>query len=366
MNYESRKASPYPGGDSWADHRERGEFGFTGLPDLAGRVLGGSVVAANDEFFASRENLIRPGRPEFTMGDFGPKGQVMDGWETRRRRGASAAEPLPGPDVHDWAVVRLGAPGIVRGVVVDTAHFRGNFAPEASVEGAVADPGDDAEPAWFPLVARTALDGHTAHGFAADRGGRYATHVRVRQYPDGGIARLRVHGEPLPDPAWLDALGTFDAAALLNGGRAVDSSDAFYSAADHMLRPGLSKNQADGWETGRRREGTRDWAVVALTAEARVRALEIETTNLVGNAPGWVSVLGGGSAEGPWEPLVADRALLPDAPHRIVPDKAAADRPVSHLRVEIAPCGGIARFRAHAELTAAGREELGRRWQRAR
>ena len=37
--------------------------GFTHLPDLASRDLAGSVCAANDEFFAARENLIRPEPP---------------------------------------------------------------------------------------------------------------------------------------------------------------------------------------------------------------------------------------------------------------------------------------------------------------
>ena len=77
-----------------------------GLPDLASRRLGGSVVAANDELFAERENLVKPEAPAFSSYTFGHKGQIMDGWETRRRR-------EPG---HDWAIVRLGIPGIVRGV----------------------------------------------------------------------------------------------------------------------------------------------------------------------------------------------------------------------------------------------------------
>ena len=101
------------------------EQDFTALPDLAGRRLGGSVVGANDELFAERENLIKPEPAEYQTYTFGHKGQVYDGWETRRRR-------EPG---HDWAIVRLGIAGIVRGVVVDTAFFTGNYPPEISVEG---------------------------------------------------------------------------------------------------------------------------------------------------------------------------------------------------------------------------------------
>ncbi|HJR39141.1 MAG TPA: hypothetical protein VJ819_12235, partial [Nocardioidaceae bacterium] len=99
-------------------------FGFTELPDLASRALGGSVVHANDELFAARENLIKPLLPVFDPAEFSPRGKVYDGWETRRRR-------EPG---NDHAVVRLGVPGVVHGVVVDTAWFTGNYPPEVSVE----------------------------------------------------------------------------------------------------------------------------------------------------------------------------------------------------------------------------------------
>ena len=83
---------------------------FLTLPDLASRQLAGSVVAANDELFAERENLVKPGPAVFDPTEFGPKGKVYDGWETRRRR-------EPG---NDWAIVRLGVPGVVAGVVVGT------------------------------------------------------------------------------------------------------------------------------------------------------------------------------------------------------------------------------------------------------
>ncbi|BFO16760.1 hypothetical protein SHKM778_31480 [Streptomyces sp. KM77-8] len=107
-------ARPYNGGDPYADYRTA-DFPFTGLADLADRRLGAGVVAANDEFFAQRENLLLPGRAEFEPGRFGHKGKIMDGWETRRRRGASAEHPWPADGDHDWALIRLGAAGVVRG-----------------------------------------------------------------------------------------------------------------------------------------------------------------------------------------------------------------------------------------------------------
>ena len=79
------------------------------LPDLAARRLGGMVLLANDEFFAPKENLLEPADPVFDPDRYTDRGKEMDGWETRRRR-------EPG---HDWCIVRLGIPGIVRGVVVE-------------------------------------------------------------------------------------------------------------------------------------------------------------------------------------------------------------------------------------------------------
>ncbi|HJZ06569.1 MAG TPA: allantoicase, partial [Trebonia sp.] len=127
------------------------------LPDLASRALRGSVIAASDEFFAEKENLILPGAPVFTPQTFGHKGQVYDGWETRRRRGPSGA--LPGDDEHDWVIVRLGAAGVVYAVVVDTAYFTGNYPQSGSVEGARVDGYRDVASAaeWVPLVPRSPL-----------------------------------------------------------------------------------------------------------------------------------------------------------------------------------------------------------------
>lgn len=254
-------AKPYGGGDPYADHRTA-DFPFTQYANLADRRLGAGVIAANDEFFADRENMLVPEPAEFVPENFGHKGKIMDGWETRRRRGASAEHPWPTEEDHDWALVRLGAPGVVRGIVVDTAHFRGNYPQAVSVEG-VSVPGapspeellsDDVK--WTTLVPRTKVGGHAANGFEVSLEQRF-THLRINQHPDGGIARLRVYGEVAPDPAWLAVLGTFDVVALENGGRAEDASDRFYSPASNTIQPGRSRKMDDGWETPPPRPGQR-------------------------------------------------------------------------------------------------------------
>ncbi|MFF3552079.1 allantoicase [Streptomyces tsukubensis] len=368
-------ARPYGGGDPYADYRTA-DFPFSHLADLADRRLGAAVIAANDEFFAERENLLTPTPAVFDPEHFGHKGKVMDGWETRRRRGASARTPHPADDDHDWALIRLGAPGIVRGIVVDTAHFRGNYPRSVSVQ-ATSVPGspspddllaDDVE--WTTLVPRTPVGGHAANGFTVSAGQRF-THLRLNQHPDGGIARLRVHGDVAPDPAWLAALGTFDLAALENGGRVEDASDRFYSPAANTIRPGRSRKMDDGWETRRRRDHGNDWIRYRLVEQAEIRAMEIDTACLKGNSAGWAAVsirdtapdtgpdrrsterstdgdTGAGTDGGQWTEILPRTRLQPDTNHRFLLDAPVTAREV---RIDIYPDGGISRLRLFGSLT---------------
>jgi allantoicase len=314
------------------------------LPDLASRDLGGSVIAANDELFAARENLIRVEAPQFAPHTFGPKGQIMDGWETRRRRDVGS----------DHAVVRLGLPGIVRSVVIDTAFFRGNFPPEASIEACGAE-GHPAPPdldamRWTTLVERTALKGDAAHEFAVADEHRW-THVRLTIYPDGGVARLRVHGEPVPDPRLLTT--TVDLAALENGGTILDCSNDFYSTPTNLIKPGLTRVMGDGWETARRRDDGNDWVRVRLACPGRIVLAEIDTTHFVGNAPGWATLTGGGGEE-----LLPRTPLQPDTRHRF----ALTGPEVAEVRLDVFPDGGLGRLRLYGEPTLAGLRAIGLRF----
>ncbi|MFF1871281.1 allantoicase [Kitasatospora herbaricolor] len=344
-------ALPYAGGNPYADYRQ-GEFAFAALTDLADRRLGGAVLAANDELFAERENLLLPEPAEFRPHTFGNKGQIMDGWETRRRRGAGTARPHPTAEDHDWALIRLGVPGIVHGVLVDTAHFRGNYPRQIAVEATElpGTPGPEELLAadWEPLVPRSPVRGHAANGFAvASR--RRVTHLRLSQYPDGGIARLRVHGEARPDPAWLAALGTFDLAALEYGGAVEDASDRFFSPPANMIMPGRSRSMGDGWENRRRRDEGHDWVRLRLAGRGVIRAVEIDTGYYVGNAAGWAALHGRDEHGAPddWFELVPRTRLQPDAVHRLLLPGA---RPVTHVRLDVFPDGGIARLRLHGSL----------------
>ncbi|MFD7748869.1 allantoicase [Streptomyces sp. NPDC059698] len=359
-------AAPYGGGDPYADYREAGDLPFTDLVDLADRRLGAGVIAANDEFFAERENLLIRERAVFDPERFGHKGKVMDGWETRRRRGADAGHPFPAPEDHDWAIVRLGAPGIVRGLIVDTAHFRGNYPQRVSVqatsvEGAPSPEqllADDVK--WEEILPPTPVRGHAANAFEITGGRRY-THLRLCQHPDGGIARLRVHGEVVPDPAWLAVLGTVDLVSVLNGGRYEDASDRFYSSPTQIILPGTSRKMDDGWENRRRRvRDTNDWVRFRLAAQGAVRAVEIDTAYLKGNSAGWIALHGRNGDTGEWFEIIPRTRLQPDTLHRFV---LRAQAVVTHVRLDAFPDGGVARMRLHGSLTESGAAELARRYE---
>jgi allantoicase len=318
--------------------------------DLASRTLGGGVIYANDELFADRENLIKAGDPVFQPHTFGNKGQVMDGWETRRRREAA------GDRQSDEAIVRLGCAGVVRRVVVDTSYFTGNYPPEVSVQACGAEgypaPADLAAADWTTLVPRSAVAGDARNEFEVAVERRF-THVRLTIFPDGGVARLRIYGEPVPDPRLLP--GVIDLAALENGAVVTGCSNMFYSAPANLLMPGLARVMGDGWETARRRDDANDWVAVRLACAGSVEVVELDTSHFVGNAPGWAALgYDGGD-------LVARTPLQPDTRHRF----AVPGGPVAtQVRLDVYPDGGMARLRVFGAPTPQARAELADRFLR--
>jgi len=327
---------------------------FTGLADLASARVGGRAVAANDDFFAPKANLIKPEPAVFVPGKFTSRGKWMDGWESRRRR-------TPG---HDWCIVELGMRGVVRGLNVDTSHFTGNFPSHCSVEAvdvrtALKKSAHAAEgPPWTTLLARSALGGNGDNFFAiAD--GRAWTHLRLSIYPDGGVARLRVYGDVSVDWTQVAPKGrVVDLASITNGGLVIGASDMHFGAKDNMIMPGRAKNMGDGWETRRRRGPGFDWAIVRLGAPGVVSKVEIDTNHYKGNYPDSASLEGCLAAQATLESLAAAswRVILPQTKlsahtrHYFSRKQLRPGGAVSHVRLNIFPDGGISRLRIHGTL----------------
>ena len=331
---------------------------FTELIDLASERLGGAVLYANDDFFAPKENLLKPAAPVWREGAYTDRGKWMDGWESRRQR-------TPG---FDWCVIRLGLAGRVRGVVVDTAHFKGNYPEQCALEACAVDgqPGveqllDDANK-WSELLPLSQLRGDSLNPFAVAHEGRF-THLRFKIYPDGGVARLRVYGEVVPDWARLARRGgDIDLAAAEHGGLVLACSDMFFGHRHNLIMPGRAADMSDGWETKRRRGPGHDWAVIKLGARAQgVRRVEVDTSHFKGNYPDTCSLeacdLPGGAGVGTdWSSLawreVLPRTKLEAHTRHHFEDEIAGAGAATHLRFQIYPDGGVSRLRVHCEMAA--------------
>ena len=322
---------------------------FTELIDLTSEKLGGAVLYANDDFFAQKENLLKPAAPIWIEGKYTTNGKWMDGWETRRRRSPRLDETF------DWCVIRLGMPGEIKGVVVDTAFFRGNYPSHCSLEACTVDGQPDisqllgSDTQWTEILPLSALQGDSQNKFAIDQAG-LVTHLRFKIYPDGGVARLSVRGNVLPDWDSLKRRNSeIDLAAAENGGDVPLASDMFFGHRHNLIMPGLAQDMSDGWESQRRRGPGHDWCIVKLGTTGTITRVEIDTSHFKGNYPESCSLEGGVSTGGDldtveWRQLLPMSKLQAHTQHRFV-DEIADLGEITHVRFNIFPDGGVSRLR---------------------
>jgi allantoicase len=320
----------------------------TNFINLAQTRLGAEVTYATDDFFADKARLIEPADPVFIDDKYDDNGKWMDGWESRRKRGEG----------YDFCIIRLGLPGVIHGVDIDTSHFTGNFPPAAGIEACnvVGEPGQDTP--WQVIVPTLSLNGNSHH--FVEVGSRETwSHLRLNIYPDGGVARLRVYGQVQCSWDNRDASEIIDLAALANGGRGVDANDSHYGHPSNILAPGRGVNMGDGWETRRRREPGNDWAIIQLGHSGIIENIEIDTAHFKGNFPDRCSIqaaqVDGGTDESLptqsmfWKTLLPEQKLSADNIHKFSNEikKIGA---ISHVRLNIIPDGGISRLRLFGRI----------------
>jgi len=329
---------------------------FTELIDLASEKLGGAVLYANDEFFAPKENLLKPNAPIFIEGKYTDLGKWMDGWETRRRRSPRLDETF------DWCIIRLGLAGIIQGVVVDTSFFRGNFPSHCSLEACAASGQPnverllDAETEWFEILPQSELEGDSQNRFTINYPQR-VTHLRLKIYPDGGVARLRVFGVVMPD--W-DALrrreSEIDLAAAGHGGTVLEASDMFFGHKHNLIMPERAQDMSDGWETKRRRGEGYDWCVIKLGNEGTIKRVEVDTLHFKGNYPESCSIEVCRADHDAnfdaldWQELLPNSKLQAHTRHVYV-DEIKDCGLVTHVRFNIFPDGGVSRLRLFGRIS---------------
>ncbi|XP_001605000.1 probable allantoicase isoform X1 [Nasonia vitripennis] len=357
------------------------------LPDFVEGVQvnseenGGTILFATDDFFAVAENLLKSEEPVWRE-DYTEFGKWMDGWETRRKRIAG----------HDWAIIALGKPSILSSICVDTAFFTGNYAPRFSLQGAClfhtakgiqnrrnkmgsAATVEDLEKAselqsenWETIIPMTSLKSGNLdtrnHFFELDTGDRVYTHLRLNIFPDGGVARLRVYGEnskSLPNNR-LHMMQPLR-------GKCVEFSNAHFGHPDTLLVPGPPKGMHDAWETARRLDrppeiqvddsgfmqiNGEEWATLLLEKAVYVHYIEVDTRFFKGNCPDNVKIEGTYLEPGQdlksasWDIILNRTKLMPNQSNGLKhPFIELINRPINHVKVIIAPDGGIARVRIY-------------------
>ena len=316
--------------------------------NLAQPRLGAEIVSCSDDFFAECSRMLKPEAPVFIDGKFDDNGKWMDGWETRRRRNGG----------YDNAIVKLGLAGEIKGIDIDTTHFTGNYPPAASLEACHSGGTPDESSNWTALIPSTSLKGNSHHYFAIDDSACF-THVRLNIYPDGGVARLRIHGRVVSDIAALDKAALQDLAAVELGARAIAWNDAHFGAAANLLNPGRGVNMGDGWETRRRREPGNDWCIIELGHPGKVEKIILDTAFFKGNYPDRCSLqaalVTAGTADSIvtqsqfWQELLAPQKMAMDKVHEFSAEVQDIG-PVSHVRVNVFPDGGLSRVRIFGKI----------------
>ena len=326
---------------------------FTKMTDLAAERLGGKVLYATDDFFAEKENLIKPGRGIFIDDKYTERGKWMDGWESRRKR-------TPG---HDWAIIQLATPGRITGFDVDTNFFLGNHPPHAMIEGItlksneIPDDWANLSLGWKEVLKKSPLNPGSQHFYEAQNNSVY-THLKLHIYPDGGVARLKVYGEVEKDFTAIPKDEIIDLAAAINGGKAIQCNDMFFSDMSNLIMPNRGVNMGDGWETKRNRTpNNRDWVILKLAHPGSIQKILVDTCHFKGNYPDSCSIEGCFSESDDsvqmdavnWQTILDNQKLQADHEHHYDKEVKANDK-ISHVRLNIFPDGGISRLRVFGNV----------------
>jgi len=317
--------------------------------NLASPKLKAKVIYASDDFFAPKERLLMDEDPVYIADKYDDHGKWMDGWESRRRRDGGT----------DYCIVRLGARGTIKGVDIDTRHFTGNHPPAASIDGVLSENDPDENTKWTEILPLTAIAANS-HNFIEIASEERFDVLRLNIHPDGGIARFRVYGEPLCEWKRHDPKGVHELSAITNGGRIIGYNDAHYGNPWLILAPSRGINMGDGWETRRRREPGNDWIVVRLGAPGVVERIEVDTAHFKGNFPDRCSVQAALNVPDDsgdlltnncnWAILLGEQKLGMDQIHSFEGGAINQMGPVTHVRLNIIPDGGISRFRVFGKL----------------
>ena len=313
-----------------------------GLIDLAQPRLGSKVIYKTDDFFASANRIINPSPAVFKEGLFDRNGKWMDGWESRRKRNLG----------HDYLIIKLGKPGKISKVDVDTSHFNGNQPSMISLEACSSKSNSYKNFKWKTLLGKKKIKANSHHFFNISSKST-VTHIKFNIFPDGGVARLRLFGKISKDTINLKNKTT-NLTSLLNGASVIACNNEHFGKAENILAPGKAKNMGDGWETRRRRDKGNDWLILNCIDGSYIDKIEISTHHFKGNYPNYCSLQAAYlplknskqivSSSSKWKYLLKNTKLSANKTHTFRNSSMKKEK-INHVRINIFPDGGISRFR---------------------
>ena len=317
-----------------------------GLIDLAQPRLGTKVLFKTDDFFASANRIISPTEPVFKEGVFDKHGKWMDGWESRRKRTKG----------HDYIILKLGKPGNIKKIDVDTSHFNGNQPSMVSIEGANSNSDKTNQLKWQPLLLRKKTKANSHHYFTVNSK-KVFTHIKFNIFPDGGVARLKLYGSISKSNKLKNK--KINLASLLDGASVIACNNEHFGKAENILAPGKSKNMGDGWETRRRRGKGNDWLILNSLNGKDINKIEISTHHFKGNFPSHCSLQATYlptsrnskqiiNSSLKWKYLLKNEKLSANKIHIFKNNLMKKDK-INFIKINIFPDGGISRFRIYGK-----------------
>jgi len=317
--------------------------------DLANPLLGTKIIRCTDEFFAPAKRIINPSPPIFKENVFDNHGKWMDGWETRRRRSKG----------NDYVIIKLGKPGKIKLVDIDTSFFNGNQPEYAMIEGCFLENNNLKNTKWIKITKKNKIKPNN-NNILKSNSSKTFNFIRLNIFPDGGVARLRLFGNIDLSLQTISNNNIIDLASVINGSQVIACSDEHFGNANNILLPGKSKNMGNGWETRRRRGTGYDWVILKLGLSGYPTSFEINTHYFKGNYPDIFSVQGICNNKKTsinsiikksqkWQTIISKTKLKADSSLKIKMLKKFYKK-YNYIKLNIYPDGGISRFRVYGKI----------------
>ena len=321
---------------------------FRNTVNLAEPKFGSKIIYKTDQFFGAASRILNSQKPIFKEGIYDHHGKWMDGWETRRKRETG----------HDYLIIKLGRPGKIFNVDVDTSFFSGNQPSQASLQACYSKNKPSKNTNWKTILNKKKLGPNKNHNFKIKNHSTF-NFIKLNIFPDGGIARLKLNGKV--DLEKINLKGkNVNLSLISNGSTIVGCNNEHFGKAENVLSPGVGVNMGDGWETRRSRGKNFDWIIIKFGMPGIINKLEIDTHHFKGNYPETFTVqsaLISNKAKSKkiiknskkWRLLIGKTKLKPHKKHSFK-SKTFKKNKVNYLRINIFPDGGISRIRAFGQV----------------